>query len=263
VSGTGAGIERIDTVICDIDGVVLLGKDPIPGAGRALGRLRAAGISVLFVTNNSTKAPVTIAQRLTQIVGFETRADNVVNSGAATARFIVGSVKRVYVLGADGLRDTLRAEGIQLTTDWREADAVVLGLDFNVSYESLVAATLAVQYGATFYATNVDATYPTPEGQYPGAGALAAVVERATGLTPTVCGKPHEPMRQMLEDVGGSHPLIVGDRPETDIALGKIEGWATALVLSGVTRSVADVPDEYRPDIVIDSLADLPARLGL
>lgn len=263
MTGVGRGGEPIDTVICDIDGVVLLGSDPIPGAGTALGRLRAAGIEVLFVTNNSTKAPATIAEKLSEKVGFETTADRIINSGVATAKFIVGRVKHVYVLGTDGLRDTLRAEGINVTTDWRAADAVVSGLDFHVSYDSLVGATLAVQYGAAFYATNVDVTYPAPEGLYPGAGALAAVIERATGVDPIVCGKPHEPMRRMLEGVGGLHPLIVGDRPDTDIALGKLEGWATALVLTGVTNRVADVPEEYRPDIVIDSLADLPGRLGV
>jgi 4-nitrophenyl phosphatase len=257
------GFDSIDRVICDIDGVVVLGNTPIPGAGRSLTRLQDAGISVMFVTNNSTKTPAMIAQKLLDIAGFETTADHVINSGAATAQFIVNRVDCVYVLGTDGLRDTLRAAGIKVVTDWHEADAVVSGLDFNVSYDALVGATLAVQHGATFYATNVDATYPTPEGQYPGAGALVAVIERATGKTPIVCGKPHKPMRLMLEGLGDSQPLVVGDRPETDIALGKIEGWATALVLTGVTHTAADVPDEYRPDVVIDSLADLPEVLGV
>ncbi len=257
------GFDSIDTLICDIDGVVVLGTTPIPGAGPALTRLQDAGISVMFVTNNSTKAPAMIAQKLLDIVGFETTADRVINSGAATALFIVDRVERVYVLGTDGLRDTLGAAGIKVVTDWHEADAVVSGLDFNLSYDALVGATLAVQHGATFYATNVDVTYPTPEGQYPGAGALAAVIERATGITPIVCGKPHKPMRLMLEGLGGRQPLIVGDRPDTDIALGKIEGWATALVLTGVTHDAAEVPDEYRPDVVIASLADLPDTLGI
>jgi HAD superfamily hydrolase (TIGR01450 family) len=256
------GVGPIDTIVCDIDGVVVLGGDPIEGAGEALQRFSQAGMRVLFVTNNSTKSPATIADRLTRLVGFETREENVINSGAATARFIADKVDRVYVLGTDGLRDTLRAVGIEVTTDWRKADAVVSGLDFSLSYESFVGATLAVQHGATFYATNIDATYPAREGQYPGAGAISAVVERATGQTPIVCGKPHLPMRRMLEGFGGN-PLIVGDRPETDIALGKEEGWGTVLVLTGVTSDPEAIPAVYRPDAVVNSLAELPDLLGM
>lgn len=258
-----AGYGPVDTVVCDIDGVVVLGKQAIPGAGKALELLRDAGLHVLFATNNSTKTPATVAERLREIVGFDPGADSVVTSGAATARFLIGKVEAVYVLGTDGLRETLRQAGVSMVTDWRAADAVVCGLDFDVSYQAMVDATLAVQHGATFYATNNDATYPAPEGQYPGAGALTAVIERATGLDPIVCGKPYEPMRTMLEDYGGDCPLIVGDRPETDIALGKVEGWATALVLTGVIADPGAVPERYKPDLVLESLAELPAALGL
>lgn len=262
MSGSLPGVGPVDTVVCDIDGVIVLGGAPIPGAAAALHRFRDAGLRVLFVTNNSTKEPGTIAENLTNLVGFETPVDSIVNSGIATARFIVDRVDRVYVLGTDGLRRTLRSVGIEVTTDWRQADTVVAGLDFNVTYEALTGASLAVQHGATFYATNTDATYPAAEGLYPGAGALSAVVERATGKAPIVCGKPHAPMRRMLEDFGGS-PLIVGDRPDTDIALGKAEGWGTVLVLTGVTQDPSALPAADRPDAVVDSITDLPELLGL
>jgi len=263
VTAALAGYGPVDTIVCDIDGVVVLGKQAVPGAGEALELLRTAGLHVLFATNNSTKTPATVAERLREIVGFDPGTDSVVTSGAATAQFLIGKVEAVYVLGTDGLRETLRQGGVSVVTDWREADAVVCGLDFGVSYQAMVDATLAVQHGATFYATNSDATYPTAEGQYPGAGALTAVVERATGIDPIVCGKPYEPMRALLEEYGGDHPLIVGDRPDTDIALGKVEGWATALVLTGVTTDPEAVPERYRPDIVLRSLAELPAALGV
>ncbi|MDX2342725.1 MAG: HAD-IIA family hydrolase [Acidimicrobiia bacterium] len=257
------GYGRVDTVLCDIDGVVVLGKDPVPGAGKALQTMHDAGIRVLFVTNNSTKTRATIAKVLRDTVGFDPGADAVVNSGVATGQFLAGKVEAVYVLGTDGLRESLRDSGVNVVEDWHEADAVVTGLDFNLSYASLVGATLAVQHGATFYATNDDSTYPTAEGLYPGAGSISAVVERATGLTPIVCGKPYEPMRTLLEQYAGDHPLIVGDRADTDIALGKAEGWATALVMTGVTTDVGDIPHRYQPDIVLESLAELPAALGL
>jgi HAD superfamily hydrolase (TIGR01450 family) len=256
------GVGTIDTVVCDIDGVVVLGGAPIPGASEALHRCRDAGLRVLFVTNNSTKTPATVADRLKNKVGFETAVESIINSGAATARFIADKVECVYVLGTDGLRETLRGEGIEVTTDWRKADAVVAGLDFNVTYEALASASLAVQHGAVFYATNTDASYPTDEGQLPGAGALTAVVERASGCSPIVCGKPHPPMREMIAGFGGS-PLIIGDRPDTDLALGKLEGWGTVLVLTGVTADPDLVPEEYRPDAVLKSIAELPGLLGL
>ena len=257
------GWGPIDTVVCDIDGVVVVGSTPVPGAGEALQRMTDAGLRVLFVTNNSTKTTRTIADRLKTITGFEAAPEAIVNSGAATALHIVDDVDNVYVLGTEGLRETLRTGGVTVTSDWREADAVVAGLDFDVSYRNFVDASLAVQYGATFIATNTDATYPAEEGQYPGAGALAAVVQRATGVDPIVCGKPYEPMRRMLEDLVGQHPLVIGDRPETDLALGKVEGWATVLVLTGVTTDAGSVPSEYRPEVVLASIADLPATLGI
>lgn len=252
----------MDTVACDIDGVILLGKEPIPGAPAALETIRDAGIAVVFVTNNSTRTRADVAVNVERCTGFTTTPDSIITSGAATARFLVGKVGTVYVLGSDGLRATLRDVGIAVDADWRRADAVVAGLDFDLHYEALVGAILAVNHGADFYATNTDVTYPMPEGAYPGAGALVAAVTAATGVAPVVCGKPHAPMREMVRSIG-DHPMVVGDRPETDIALGIAQGWPTALVLTGVFTAAEQVPEEYRPDVVLGSVAELPGMLGL
>ena len=139
----------------------------------------------------------------------------------------------------------------------------MVGLDFEVTYRRLVEASLAVQDGARLYATNTDASYPSPEGLYPGAGALVSVIETATGTEAVPCGKPNAPMRQLLDDFVAGEAMIVGDRPETDIALGKAEGWVTALVLTGVTRTAMDVDAAYAPDLVLDSMRELPKHLGL
>lgn len=253
----------VDTVVCDIDGVVVLGSQPIAGVGEALNRLHQAGIELVFVTNNSTKTRATIAKRVSEIVGFVVPVANVINSGWVTGCHVGGQADRVYVVGSQGLRDTLRETGVGITEAWREADAVVVGLDFQLTFSALRDAALAVQHGAKFYATNDDPSYPTGEGQYPGAGALVAAVATTTGHDPVVCGKPYEPMQRLLASRVGELPLMVGDRPETDIALGKAMDWATALVLTGVTASATDVPVAYRPDLVMESLADLPGRLGL
>ncbi len=167
------------------------------------------------------------------------------------------------MLGTEALVETLCDEGVATTDDWSEADAVVMGLNPRVTYESLAHAGLAIQNGATFYATNSDVAYPRPDGLYPGAGALVAAVAATTGVEPIFCGKPFSPMREVLKGRGGAHPLIIGDRPDTDIALGKAEGWPTVLVLSGVVSDPAAVPGEFTPDLVINSLADLPKTLGL
>jgi 4-nitrophenyl phosphatase len=257
------GWSSIDTVVCDIDGVIVLGSEPIPGAGAALARLADAGVDLRFVTNNSTRTRAGIAQRLAEIVGFKTAATTVVNSGWATARFIAGTVERVYVVGADGLRETLREAGIVVTDDWRAADAVVAGLDFNVTFRALAEASLAVQNGARFYATNTDPNYPTPEGLYPGGGALVAAIVTTTGEQPIVCGKPHQPTRDLLAGFVGAHPVMIGDRPDTDIALGRAMGWPTVLVLTGVTPTAVAIPEGHRPDMVLASLAELPDLLGI
>jgi HAD superfamily hydrolase (TIGR01450 family) len=256
-------LAGVDTVVFDIDGVVVVGKQAVPGAGAALHRLRQAGSKVIFITNNSTKTREAVADRIEDIVGYKTKPETIITSGWATGFYIRDRVSRAYVVGSDGLRSTLLETGVGLAPDWKQADAVVVGLDFEVTYRKLVEATLAVQNGARLYATNTDASYPSGEGLYPGAGALVSVVETATGVRAIACGKPNLPMRELLDDFVAGPALMVGDRPETDIALGKAEGWATALVLTGVTTNAAEVPAEYAPDLVLESISDLPPHLGL
>ncbi|MCP3998677.1 MAG: HAD-IIA family hydrolase [bacterium] len=263
MTGLFEGHGPIDTVVCDIDGVLVLGNEPIPGAGEALDVLRIAGFSIVLVTNNSTRTTAMTRRHVHEVTGFDPGPDHVISSGMAAARHVRDVVSRAYVLGADGLRETLRDGGVDVTLDWREADAVVSGMDFEVSYEALAHAGLAIQNGATFYATNDDVSYPRPDGLYPGAGALQAVLQSTTGVAPIVCGKPYPPMRDMLEEVAGRQSIVVGDRPDTDIALGKVEGWATALVLTGVTRKAENVPPELSPTVVLESIAALPSALGI
>ncbi|MGA9598337.1 MAG: HAD-IIA family hydrolase [Acidimicrobiia bacterium] len=257
------GYGPIDTVICDIDGVILLGREAVPDSADALSRLRAAGVQIILATNNSSRRPDVVRKLVSDVVGFDAGPDGVVTSGAATAELIAGVVTRVYVVGTDGLRDTLRERGVAVTLDWREADAVVAGLDPGVTYDDLAEAGLAIQNGAVFYATNSDASFPRPDGLYPGAGALVAALVTTTGCEPVVCGKPHPPMRQAISRRGGTHRLVVGDRPETDIALGKAEGWPTVLPLTGVISDPASIPADLEPDVVVGSIAELPDVLGI
>jgi len=255
-------IEQPDAIVCDLDGVLYRGEVGIAGAGEGLAGLRRAGIDLVFVTNNSTKTPAEAAAKITRLTGFETHEQDVVTSAQAAAHLLAPEAPPTLLFGAAGARAPLEHAGVPVVSDWHEAEAVVAGLDLSLTYESLTRAVMAVERGARFVATNTDVTYPTPEGLWPGAGALVAAVEAATGVTPEVAGKPHAAMRGLLEErLAGRRVAVIGDRVETDIALGAAEGWNTILVLSGVTASAEGA--DLTPDHVVPSIAEVPALFGL
>jgi 4-nitrophenyl phosphatase len=212
---------------------------------------------VLFATNNSTRTVDSVIENIAERTGFVPQPAAIITSGAAAAEVLARDEEVCLVFGSDGLAQTLADRGIALTEDHARATAVVVGLDRGLTYERLTSAVLAVRRGARFVATNDDATYPMPDGQYPGCGALVASVERATGSQPIVCGKPNEPMRRLVERRVEHDVWVVGDRPETDLAMAAAAGWGKILALTGVTRAEADVPIALRPDHVIDSIAGI------
>ena len=249
--------DGIGTVVCDLDGVVYLGEEGIAGVGEALAALQADGIQLLFVTNNSTNTPEDAAAKISRTVGFPARADSVVTSAAVTAARLRGQVQRALVLGATAIDEALRAEGIEVTTSWEAADAVVVGLDREITYDRLSGAAHAIRAGAAFYATNTDSTYPTPQGLLPGGGSIVAAVATAAGVEPIVSGKPHPPMTEHVAELATGAILAVGDRANTDIAMARLGGWRSALVLTGVIKSLAEVGASEAPDLVVGSLAEL------
>jgi HAD superfamily hydrolase (TIGR01450 family) len=250
------------TVVLDLDGVLYVDTEGVPGAAAALHAVRATGHRLLFVTNNATKTAETVVRHLSERTGFTADPDDVVTSGSVTAMHLAGSVKRVYVLGEPALEEAMRFAGLAPTAVWQQAEAVVVGLDRGLSYERLAGAVLAVRAGARFVATNADTTYPTPQGLYPGGGAIAAAVAAATGVDPEVCGKPHEPMRAAVRSLVGDGPVwVVGDRIETDLAMATAEGWLSVLVLTGVDGRAELTATGFTPDLVLDSVASLPAAL--
>lgn len=249
--------------MCDLDGVVYVDGKAVPGAGDALRTLRDQGRRILFVTNNSTKTSSTVADTVRRLTGFVVDEDSVVTAGRVTAMTLAGRAQRVFIVGGPPLVETFRAAGFTVVTDWREAEVVVSGLDFDLTYQDLADATLAIRGGAEFYATNTDATYPTAEGQKPGGGAIAAALTTASGVEPTICGKPYPPMGEAVRALAGDGAvLVVGDRLETDIELGKAQGWLTALVLTGVSDGASQGSGSPKPDLVLGSLADLPGVLA-
>jgi len=251
------------TVISDIDGVILLGGEPIPGAGPALGELREMGLRVILATNNATRTPRQTAERIERLTGFAPEPDCVVTSTVAAIRMIGPGDQPVLAVAEPGMAATLVAAGVEITDDPAAARTVMVGLDRSFTYDILRDAATAVINGARLIATNTDPTFPTRSGPEPGAGALVAAVERAGGATAEVAGKPHRPMREAVAGRLGPGPVwMVGDRPDTDLAFAAAAGWGRVLVLSGVTIDPGIVPPEWAPDLVLGSLADLPAALA-
>jgi 4-nitrophenyl phosphatase len=233
----------------DLDGVVWLGDDPIPGAAEAVARLRAAGEPVVVCTNNSNP-PVGAVEAKLAAHGIPPEGGVITSAMAAAA--LVEPGERVLVCAGPGVTEALRSRD---ATPVREgpADAVIVGMHLDFDYERLRVASTAVLAGARLLATNDDATYPTPRGPIPGGGAIVAAVERATGARATVAGKPHAPMAELVRARLGPGGVMIGDRPETDGAFAEALGYGFALVLTGVVSSGEGV--EPHPALIAADLA--------
>ncbi len=229
--------------VFDLDGVVWLVDEPIPGAAAAVGRVRAAGERVAFVTNNSFVPRAEVARKL---AGFGIEPGDDVITSAMAAATLVEPGETVLVCAGPGARAELEARGARVVDDG-PADAVVVGFHRSFDYERMRIAATAVRLGARLIATNDDATYPTPDGVIPGGGAILASIVTATGVNPIVAGKPYAPMVELVRARLGPVGVAVGDRADTDGRFARALGYEFALVLSGVTRS-GDLPVDPNPD---------------
>ena len=238
--------------ILDLDGVIWLATQPIPGAADAVARLRAGDEQVLFVTNNSS-AP--IGEQEAKLASHGIPAEGHVVSSAMAAASLLAPGSSALVCGGPGVTEALERRGVRAVTAG-DADAVVVGWHRDFDYERLTAAFQAVHRGAQLVGTNDDPTYPTPEGPIPGGGSLLAAVATAAGVEPVVAGKPHPAMAELVRELAGDSGTVVGDRPSTDGLFARRLGYRFALVLSGVT-SAEDLPVDPEPDVVSPSLASL------
>lgn len=234
----------------DLDGVIWLGDQPIAGSADAVARLRAAGESVVFVTNNSSE-PVGLVEAKLARHGIPAAGDVLTSAMAAAALVDPGEV--ALVCAGPGVDEALAARGVRTVREGK-ADVVVVGFHRDFDYGRMVAASAAVRGGARLLATNDDATYPTPDGLIPGGGAILAAVSTASGVVPEVAGKPNTPMADLLRARVGGDGVMVGDRPDTDGRFAVALGYRFGLVLSGVTTALPVVPT---PDFVADDLAEL------
>ena len=248
-------------VVCDMDGVLWRGGTALAGLGAFFQLLRDAELPYMLATNNSSRSPAQYVEKLHGLGIEDVSEDNIVNSGLAAAHFLLREYPRgadVHVLGGDGLRDVISEAGFALVE--HNAEVVVAGLVFDLTYDAVKQAALQIRAGARFIGTNPDATFPTEEGLAPGAGSLLAMLETATDVTPRVIGKPFAPMFEYALEKMGTPPeqtLMIGDRLNTDIVGGQQAGTQTALLFTGVTQPADLADSDVQPDVAYEDLASL------
>lgn len=252
-------MDEVKSYLIDMDGVLINGSQLIPGADAFLDRLKARGAEYLVLTNNPIYTGRDLAHRL-QSSGLDVPEDRIYTSAMATARFLHSQRPggKAFVIGEAGLTQALHAIGFVITD--RNPDYMVLGETLSYDLGLITTAVRLVAGGARFVATNPDASGPSEGGVVPACGALAALIERATGVAPFFVGKPNPLMMRSALNYLGVHSenaVMVGDRMDTDIIAGVQAGLETVLVLTGVTRrqDVARFP--YQPTHVLESVADL------
>jgi len=245
--------------LIDMDGVLVKGRTPLPGAAEFIERLLDCKVKFLILTNNPLYTQRDLEHRL-NMTGLRVPADHIFTSAIATARFLQSQRPngKAFVIGESGLTQALHEVGY-VQTDMNP-DYVVLGEVNNYNFEQITKAVRLIKDGAMFIATNPDSTGPLESGIVPATGALAALIEKATGKAPFFVGKPNPlMMRSALRYLGvhSEDTIMIGDRMDTDIVAGVMSGLDTILVLSGVS-TLADVElFPYRPTTILKSVAEI------
>jgi len=245
--------------LIDMDGVLVHGKRMVPGADQFILKLKEKGIKFLVLTNNSIYTPIDLAHRL-NVAGLEVEKSQIFTSAMSTAAFMKSQKEggNAFVIGESGLNVAIHNAGYILTTE--RPDFVVLGETFDYNFHQVTKAVRLILEGARFLATNPDPTGPSEDGIVPACGAMASLIEQASGRKPFFLGKPNPFMiRSALNYLGvhSENTVMVGDRMDTDILSGIQSGMATILVLSGVTKPkmIANYP--YQPHQVLKSVAEI------
>jgi glycerol 3-phosphatase-2 len=256
-------VDAYDLAMFDLDGVVYIGEDAVPGAPAHLARARARGVHLAFITNNASRPPEAVVEKLASI-DVEASVGDVVTSAQAAAGVLsdrYGAGALVAVLGAVGLEEALEAVGLEpvAVTDER-AVALVTGYGPDVVWRDVMRAAVRVRDGLPWVASNADLSLPTPFGQAPGHGVMVEMLERFSGVQAVVAGKPQRPLLdETVRRVGGEHPLMVGDRLDTDIEGAHEAELDSLLVLTGVTglTDLAAAGPRLRPTYLSADLSGL------
>jgi glycerol-1-phosphatase len=259
-----------DVALLDLDGVVYVGPEAVAGVPAALAQVRGLGMRLAYVTNNAARTPESVAEHLTSL-GVAADAGDVITSAQAAAHYLADRLPAgapVLVVGTTGLFAALRERGLRPVESADEfPQAVVQGYSPELNWRQLAEGAVAIRAGATWVATNLDPTVPSPRGPLPGNGSMVAALRAATGVTPIATGKPDPTMhRESLERSGAKRPIVVGDRLDTDIEGATRVGCPSLLVLTGVTTPselLCALP-QLRPDYVgSDAGALLIAHRGV
>lgn len=260
--------NTLEGAIIDLDGTVYLGEQLVDGAREGIEQFRAAGIDLLFLTNNPIKPRTDYRDRL-RALDIDAKLEEVINSASIAADYLATHHPNAatFVVGEPSLVAELRAANVEVTTDPRTANVVLASMDRSFDYAALGDVLEAFDEGPTpiFYATNPDRTCPTADGEIPDAAAMIGAIEGLTGRElDAVLGKPSSyaveaAMRQL-----GTTPancLVVGDRIATDVKMGTESGMSTALVLSGATDRADVAAAATEPDYVLESLGNIASVL--
>jgi glycerol-1-phosphatase len=257
-----APADSFDGFLVDLDGVVWVGRETVPGAAETLRELLEAGKEIVFVTNNPSRSPAAYAERLSEL-GVAAGPERIVTAGVVAARLAAEAAPGggALVLGREALGEAIVAAGLTLVevAEAEAAEVVVVSGFRDFDYGYLLASKRALDAGAAFVATSRDPTMPMPGGAWPGTGAVLAAVEVASGRTAEIAGKPERHLFDQARALipGAERVAMVGDRVSSDIEGGRRAGLETILVLSGATSREAAEEADPRPDHVVESLAGL------
>ncbi len=261
-------LSTIHNLIVDMDGVLWQGDEPQPGLADFFLGIQSRNIDYVLATNNATKDSSDYVGKLASF-GVQVPTSKVIGSAEATALYLrehYPETESVFAVGEPGLHKALRSQGFTLPSandlmaTAKPVDHVVIGLSRQSCYAELSCAVQQILAGASFIGTNPDVTYPSEMGLLPGAGALIAFVQAATGKEPTIIGKPFPTLfREALRRLNGTrdNTVVVGDRMNTDIVGGKEAGLRTILLLSGVTKLSDLSSSDNRPDWVMSDIREL------
>ncbi|QHT55540.1 HAD-IIA family hydrolase [Cellulomonas sp. H30R-01] len=255
--------DRFDLALVDLDGVAYRGHEPIDGAAAGLTSARARGMRLVFVTNNASREPESVADQLTEL-GIPTRSGEVMTAAQAAAQLLRTRLEpgaKVLVVGGAGLVTAVRSAGFVVVESADDDPAAVAqGFAPDVGWAQLAEAAYAVERGAWHVASNLDLSLPTARGFAPGNGSLVGAVRNATGVVPDSAGKPSPTMYRMAVDrAGARETLVIGDRLDTDLAGARAGGYVGLHVLTGVSTARDDVlaaPTE-RPHLIGADLLSL------
>lgn len=262
-NGDGADLSALTHFLLDMDGTVYLGPHPIDGAAAFIAYLRESGRRFLFFTNNPTRDAGQYARKL-QGMGIPAGPDDVLTSGEATVRYLLTETphRRVFAVAPPSFEAELRGAGIETVEE--NPEVVVLAFDTTLTYAKLERACLLLAEGFPYIATNPDRVCPTEYGYIPDCGAMAALIESATGRVPTFIGKPNAAMARMgMDKIGATAgtAAMVGDRLYTDMEMAHRAGIASILVLSGESTQVDVDAADRAPDRVFRSVRELTEAL--